>query len=538
MTASATGVGSGTPLLAGTARPQAPEPGPHEPPRARGRRAPLARAVAAVAAGLLLLAALPPYDLWLLAPPGVALLAVAAHRQRCRVGAALGLLAGLAYFVPMLRWSSPVAGVDAWLMLAASQAAQWAALGAALALVTRHRWWPVAATGLWVLSEALRDRVPFGGFPWGRLAMGQADGPLAQWAALGGVPLVTAAVAAAGSLLALAVLHRRSARAVAVALGGVVALAGGGAVLPVVLPTTGAAGSTTVAVVQGGVPGRTLETLARERVVLDNHVTLTAELARSVAVGDLPRPDLAIWPENSSDIDPYSVPTARRAIEGAAGGLGVPVVAGVIERLPDGRRANVSVVVDPRDGLGERYVKRAPVPFAEYMPFRPLVRQVFTRIDTLLPTDMVAGDRPGLLRAGDTDLGALICFEIVFDDLVRDVVRGGATLVALQTNNATFGEQGEAEQQLAMARLRAVEHGRTVVVSSTSGVSAVIEPTGRVRAATGTYSRDLLVETVALREGLTPAGRVGAAPEAALAALGVLGVALAARPLRTPRRRP
>jgi apolipoprotein N-acyltransferase len=508
-------------------------------PRAAGahhRAAAVLRAGGAFLSGTLLLLALPPYGLWPLAPLGVALLALVARRRTARAGAGLGLLAGLAYFVPMLRWTAPVAGVDAWLMLAASQALQWTLVGAGLALVTRLRAWPVWATGLWVLSEALRGRVPFGGFPWGRLAMSQADGPLASWAALGGVPLVTAAVALAGSLIAVAVVHRSSARRAVAALAGALAVAAGGAVAPSVLPPTRDAGPVTVAVVQGGVPGRTLETLARERVVLTNHVTLTGELARAVDAGELRAPDLAVWPENSSDIDPYSVPAARRAIEGAASDLGVPVVAGVIERLSTGDRANVSVVVDPETGLGQRYVKRAPVPFAEYMPFRPLVSQVFTRVETLLPTDMVAGDRPGVLEVGGVEVGALICFEVVFDDLVRDVVEGGATLIALQTNNATFGEMGEAEQQVAMARLRAVEHGRSVAVSSTSGVSAVIDPSGEVLSATGTYSRGLLVETVPAREGLTPATRLGVLPEVSLAAAGLLGLVLAVRARRAERR--
>ena len=491
----------------------------------RRLRALLVPVAASVMAGLLLFAALPPSTMWPLAPVAVALLTGALLRRSVRFGALLGLLAGLAYFVPMLRWTAPVAGVDAWLILAVSQGVQWAALGAGGALLTRLRAWPLLVPGLWVASEAARGRVPFGGFPWGRLAMTQADGPLAAWAALGGVPLVTAAVAAVGVALVVALGGRGAPRVRAVGVVGAAAVLTGGVLLTSALPSTGDSGAATVAVVQGGVPGRTLETLARERVVLDNHVTLTAELADAVSAGRKPAPDLVVWPENASDIDPYSVPQARQAIERAAADVGVPVLAGVIERLPDDERANVSVVVDPRAGLGERYVKRAPVPFAEYMPFRPLVSSIFTRVEDLLPTDMVAGRAPGLLHVGGIDLGALICFEVVFDDLVRDVA--GSELVVLQTNNATFGEMGEAEQQIAMARLRAVEHGRTVVVSSTSGVSAVIDPEGSVLASTGTYSRELLVETVSLRDGSTFAAQLGALPEMALALSALAGVAAA-----------
>ena len=74
----------------------------------------------------------------------------------------------------------------------------------------------------------------------------------------------------------------------------------------------------------------------------------------------------------------------------------------------------------------------------------------------------------------------MICFEVVYDDLVRDVVNGGAQVLVVQTNNATFGYTDETYQQQAMSRVRAVEHGREVLIAATSGVSAVIRPDGSV----------------------------------------------------------
>jgi apolipoprotein N-acyltransferase len=175
------------------------------------------RFAAAVAAGLLLDVVFPPHDLWFLAPVPVAALALACRGATARVGALLGLATGLAFFVPLLVWSGSVAGPAAWLALAVLQALFFAPLGAALAVVARLPGWPVWTAALWVGEEALRDRIPFGGFPWGRLAFSQGHTWLTPLAALGGAPLVTFAVAVLGGSLAALVVRRSLAVAVAAA---------------------------------------------------------------------------------------------------------------------------------------------------------------------------------------------------------------------------------------------------------------------------------------------------------------------------------
>ena len=92
----------------------------------------------------------------------------------------------------------------------------------------------------------------------------------------------------------------------------------------------------------------------------------------------------------------------------------------------------------------------------------------------------MGGDEVGVLDIGGVRLGDLICFEVVYDGLTSDLVDGGAGMLVVQTNNATFGYTDESEQQLALSRLRAVEHGRSVVIAATSGISAVVAPDGSV----------------------------------------------------------
>jgi apolipoprotein N-acyltransferase len=116
---------------------------------------------------------------------------------------------------------------------------------------------------------------------------------------------------------------------------------------------------------------------------------------------------------------------------------------------------------------------------------------------------------------------------VIFDDLVRQSVRSGAQVLAVPTNNATFGFTQMTYQQQAISRVRAVEHGRTVLVAATSGVSAVIAPDGTVEQETRLFTPDVLVARVPLRSGTTLATWLGPAPEWVLVALGVMGLAAA-----------
>jgi apolipoprotein N-acyltransferase len=127
-----------------------------------------------------------------------------------------------------------------------------------------------------------------------------------------------------------------------------------------------------------------------------------------------------------------------------------------------------------------------------------------------------------------------ICFEVADDAVVRQAVNGGGRLLVVQTNNASYehkgdsGYGGETAQQLAISRLRAIEHGRAVVVAATSGVSAMVAPDGTVLARTGVFEPAVLDLRLPLRDPRTVADRVGAWPEWILssAALGAVVLAL------------
>ncbi|MFG2052506.1 apolipoprotein N-acyltransferase [Micromonospora sp. NPDC048930] len=508
------------------------------PEGARPRPLPLMVALPmAVVAGLALLAAFPPYGVWALAPVGVALLAAATHRRRLRAGAGLGFLAGVALFAPLLEWTNLHTGYLPWILLALLQAGYLALLGVATAwvspLVDRHRWaWPAVTGLLWVGQEALRDRTPFGGFPWGRLAFSQDDSPLLPLAALGGAPLVSFAVALAGGLLVTLAWrdwrrpagHWRPVAGLTAVLAALLAVGGS-------VPTgvRGGGDTLTVAIVQGNVPRLGLDFNAQRQAVLNNHVDATLKLAEQVAAGTQRRPDLVVWPENSSDIDPLRNPGAGYRISQAADAIGAPILVGAVLLGPgEGQVRNAGLLWRPGSGpdLDQLYTKRHPVPFAEYVPLRKVARMVSSEVDRVR-SDFVPGSRAGVLDAGNVRFGDVICFEVAYDGLVRDTVTGGGQLLVVQTNNATF-DVAEARQQLAMVRLRAVEHGRGALMASTVGVSGFVAPDGRVDGATGFNTAAVVVRQMQLGDGRTPATRAGVWPEVALAALAVAALAGAA----------
>ena len=497
-------------------------------------RLPLPGALALAAlAGVTGRLAFPGQGWWPLAVVGVALWVLAASGRGWRGGALIGLVYGLAFLVPLLHWSGVYVGTFPWMALSALESGYFVLLGAALPLVLRLRA-PVAAVAvaaLWVGQEALRDRTPYGGFPWGRLAFSQADSPFGALAALGGAPLVTFGVALAGALVALALTRLRQATTTAVgALLAAGLVTGAGLLVP--LPTSGT--PLRVAGIQGSVPSAGLDFNAERRAVLDNHARLTQRLAADVGAGRARAPQVVLWPENASDLDPYRQADARQVIDTAVRAVGVPTRVGAVLLRDDGRLTNASIVWDPVTGAGDRYAKRHPVPFGEYIPDRAFFRRISSQVD-LVSRDFAPGSAVGLLNLGPARLGVAICFEVAYDDLVRDTVRAGADLLVVQTNNATFGYTDEAVQQLAMSRLRAIEHGRAVAHVSTVGVSALIAPDGRVLTRSSLFTPEVLQATLPLRTGLTLSDRLGAWPEAALTLLGLVLLAASTRAGRRPR---
>lgn len=500
----------------------------------------------AVGGALALAVAFPAWNAWFLAPAGPAGLLLAVRGRRLRVAFSLGVLFGAVFFAVLLTWLTNL-GLAPWLLLTALQSLVLGLLGVAVALAWRYPGRLIAVPCAWVAVEALRARFPLGGFPWGRLGFSQADAPTARWVSIGGIPLLSWVVAVVGTVavatgLAMGVSRLRRTATVVAAVGlaalGTLVLPGGGIDGAAPDQTGGAPSTVTIAVVQGNVPrGRTMVEQARAARVTENHVDATYALAARVRAGAVPAPDLVIWPESSTDVDPERDPRVRELIAGAVAAIDRPILVGAILDSPDGRGRNVGQLWVPGAGPGATYQKRHLVPFGEYIPFRGLLGGIGPL--SLIPRDFVPGTGPQIITSGAMRIGDVICYEVAYDDEALDAVRAGANLLVVQSNNASFMRDfqvGETLQQLAMSRLRALEHDRAVAVATTTGISALIRPDGTVQAQTDIWQAETLVGQVELRTTRTVASRLGAWPELLLSA-GLIAVPLAGSAARAWRGR-
>lgn len=500
---------------------------------ARRTVAATARVLSAAAGGLAVAGSFAPSTRWWLAIVGIALLTAAVNGRRLRSALGLGLIFGLALYLPLLSWVTVYVGGIA-LALPVVEAALTAPAVAMMAAATRRLpAWPVFAAAAWVAGEALRARFPFGGFPWGNLAFTQVDGPLLPAAGLvgsAGLSFLTA-LSGAGLTAALYLAVEPARRRPAPLTTAVLALAT--PLIAAQIGTMTAPGTTgvrtlQVAVIQGNVPQPGLDFNAERRAVTDLHARQTAELAQAVRDGRQPAPDLVIWPENSSDLDPFDNPDAYTVIDTAVKDIGVPVLIGAVIQDADPTSPgtyNQGILWDPVTGPGTSYTKRHPVPFAEYMPYRSFFRIFSPWVDSA--GYFIPGTTPGAFTVAGTTIGDVICFEIVNDTLVRDVIDQGASVLVVQTNNATFGYTNETYQQQAMSRVRAVEHGRPVLIAATSGVSAVIRPDGTVADSISLFTPGHLNTALTITMDTTPGTHLGAPIEWTLTAAAVLALTAA-----------
>ena len=491
-----------------------------------------------LAGGGALAVSFPPFGAWPLAVAGPALLVVALAGRSLRGSLLCGLVFGMAFLFPLISWLINVAWY-AWTALAVAEAIIFALLAVGQRLLLRLRYWPVAVAGWWVLTEGIRDRWPWA-FPWGRIAMSQAGSPDARWMAVGGAPLLSFLIALTGAMLGWAALRALAWRrdrtfrgeaggwlaALGVPVAGAVLMAGVVLAIGLVpVDPVGPVPTTQVAAIQGNVPrARNLPQQLNDAVVTANHAAATLKLAAEVRAGRLPAPDIVLWPENATDVDPAADPAVYNQIMSAVNAIGRPILVG---EVVDNPRRNVGQLWTPGRGPGAVYVKRQLVPFGEYVPLRGLL-STFTSLPSLQPVDFTPGRNAVVFGVGPVRLGDVICYEVGFDPLVRSEVTAGANLLVVQSNDADFeidGQSGESVQQVAMARLRAIETDRAVVYVSTTGVSAIIMPDGRMVTSSGLWQQAILTARVPLVSYRTLATRIGSWPEYVIIAFTVLALA-------------
>ncbi|MBF4770138.1 apolipoprotein N-acyltransferase [Nocardioides agariphilus] len=458
----------------------------------------------AAVAGVVLSLAYPPVGFFWVLPLAVAAYVVLVAPLPAGRAWVPGLAFGIGFCYVLMWWMRAV-DPYAWLALSGLEALFYGLLGAAVPVLRRLPLWPLWVAAAWTAMEVLRSGWPFSGMPWGRLAFAVVDTPVAPALAYVGATGVSLLLAMTGATIAALVMGgaRRPVAAGALVVAATALLA------PALHPwQPSPEGSVRVAVVQGDVPGDGTDVLAVYRQVTDNQLRATVGLADEVADGHRAQPDFVLWPENSTAVDPFNDAQTHDAITTAASAIGVPILVGAMVDAGPDHVMNQGIVWDPLLGAGERYTKRHPVPFGEYIPWRNVFGDSFGKLD-MIPRDMLSGTRREPLRIGGTLVADAICFDVAYDDGLYDQVTHGAQLVVVQTSNAMFIHTAQIEQQFEISRVRAIELGRSLAVASVNGRTGVIAADGEVVAAASPRTTAVLDAEVRLDSSVTPGTYAG-----------------------------
>lgn len=504
----------------------------------------------AVLSGPIMDAGFPGLSWWPLTIVGVAIFLVSLQGRRPWGAFLVGFLGGLAYYLIQISWAALFLGPVPLTALSTLESIYvgFGAIAMSIAYRVIPTNWtsrlgrlgllPVIIAGLWTLREAVASNFPYGGFSWARVAMSQSQGPfssLFSWIGISGVSFVMVFLVALGfeayriSDNQFTGLPRLGPRHL-----GRLTLVVAATALILAIPTFPIlrSGSTTVAAVQGDGPAGYFDPH-------DYGDLLAAQFAATVPLFDEKKKvDMVIWPEGASDIDPVAADHAPDASIAAtefndvSRRMHAPLLAGTIQHRGT-KYYNTSLLWEAGKGAIDHYDKKHPVPFGEYVPDRAFWRALAPSLIDLIGRDYTPGTTNTTFNVNGVIAGIDICFDITDDNVMRDSITQGAQILIAQTNNADFGHTDESVQQLAIARIRAMELGRTLVNDSTVGTTAIVLPDGRTLSQLPTYKPGALVATVPLSTTITPATWLGEPIELFVCILGlgglVVGVVLAPR---------
>jgi apolipoprotein N-acyltransferase len=455
--------------------------------------------VISLVAGLLAYAAFPPIGLWWCAPMSLALLIYLLSNRRLRQRTIAVITFGIAFFGPLLAWSNTYVGDVPWLILTVLQVVLLVPLALLHVSNTKSLF---VFPFLWVGVEFLRAHFPFHGFGWGRIAFSQADAPYVQIARIGGAPLLSFIVAFIAVFIYLA-FQQRFALSVLI-LASIIAVTFAAVITR---PSLSKRDFSFIAV-QGGVPSLGLDFNSRATQVFENHIQTTV----NYLISHMSKPQVVLWPENSIDVDPFKDPIVRDQLQSVVDEFNIPFIVGAV--LQHGSNfQNASILWETKKGPTTIYIKRHLTPFGEYIPLRPIAEIVSPYAKDVV--DFVPGDRIVIHVVGKARFAPVICFELLDDASGRAIAKQSNAFV-VQTNSATFGLSPESDQQLGITRIRSIEHQRYSISISTSGVSALIDPEGKLTHRTGQNQAAVIDSSIGLINSVSIADRYGSPIEAIL----------------------
>ncbi|RXE48774.1 apolipoprotein N-acyltransferase [Chromohalobacter israelensis] len=462
----------------------------------------------ALAAGALTTLTFAPFSLWWIGPIAVAMVFYGLHDLTTGQAALRGWSYGVGLFGAGTSWiyvsihDYGYTGVPLAVFLTAlfvvTLALFYAVIFGVYRRLTSPRWAMLTFAGAWVLGEALRTWA-FTGFPWLLLGSAHVASPLAPWAPVGGVYLLSLFVALSGTLLVALCRKRYWALAPLAAIW----------VIPMLLPaqwTTPQGEPKRVALLQGNLPQLTKWSAEGQRAAANTYSMLTRAQPEET--------DLIVWPETAL---PMFAAQARPVLERVQATLppDTALLTGIVQREANGDYYNSVIGVGASEGS---YRKEHLVPFGEYLPLEGLLRGIIAFFN-LPMSSFTAGDADQApIEAAGMQLGSAICYEIIYADLVANRARDANVLLTV-SNDTWFGDSIGPLQHLQMAQLRALENGRYVLRATSNGVTAIIDAQGRITQRAPRFETTSVNGEVQPMQGLTPFTRSGSWPAWGLALL-------------------
>ena len=435
--------------------------------------------VTAPFAAFLASAAFEPIGLWFLAIFGFAI--YLRKMQTVRTPILYSFVFGFLLNAIVLFWSGKYVGLLPWLLLAFLMSLFYLPVG----------WMYKKSNSIWLsaltvlIMDEVRSRFPFGGFGWTRIAFSQVESPALSIVAVGGVIALSAFTILVSTFLTKLNLKN---------LAFLVLIF----VSAIILPNNPqGSGSVKLLAIQGNTPEVGLGFNSRPKAVFDLHIEATQDFAKE-------NYDAIVWPENAIDIDPNDYPEVAREITSLNRSLKAPLIAGVVTRS-GGNPQNASILYSELGVAESIYLKRGLTPFGEYIPLRAIAEFVSPLAKTV--TNFIPGNGRVTHKISGFNIGPIICYEIIDDDLVRDMARNSQALI-VQNNNATFANTAQSAQQLAITRIRAVEHSRYILSISTIGISAFIDNNGRVLSKTLENDKSFLADQLLMSYHITLVNRI------------------------------
>ncbi|MDQ1546217.1 MAG: apolipoprotein N-acyltransferase [Actinomycetota bacterium] len=487
----------------------------------------------AATSGPIMDAGFPDVSWWPLTFVGIGIFLVSLRGRRPGGAFLVGFVGGLTFYLVQIGWAALFLGP---VPLAALSTLESIFVGGGAVLISiayrvvplvwisplgRLGWRPAVVAGLWTLREGIASVWPYGGFSWARVAESQSQSPfssLFSWIGISGVSFVMVFLVALALEAVLVIAVPELVRGILVV--GAIALIVLVPAYPIALK-----GTTTVAAVQGAGPAGYFDPH-------DYGDLLAAQYKATVPLFGRKGVDMVIWPEGASDIDPVAADhapdedIAATEFDDISTRMHAPLLAGTIQHRGS-KYFNTSLLWEAGKGAVDHYDKKHPVPFGEYVPDRAVWRAFAPGLIDLVGRDYTPGTTDTVFNVNGVIAGIDICFDITDDTVMRDSIKSGAQILIAQTNNGDFGHTDESIQQLEIARIRAMELGRSLVNDSTVGTTAIVLPNGKTVSQLPTYKAGALVATVPLSTTITPATWLGEPIEQLVSVLGLGGLIVA-----------